>query len=161
METPHLHRKYFSTKRHRDNSMKKWSHQIGRLCGRGVREQCLRYWEDMMRFRTALDTWDSEVLLWAERSVSERCPKAGGFEVLWIQIWEMTKVCHTMGALQAAVGPRTAITRGNKTESSIQRLKVSKMTSLNCSSFCKSKCGRRNKAQNNKIHQGITTGRAR
>lgn len=103
-----------------------------------------------MGFRTALDTWDSEVLLWAERPVSECCPKAGGFKVPWIQIWEMTEVCHTTGSLQAAVGPRTAITRGNKTESSIQRPKLSKRTSLNCSSFCKSKRGIRNKAQNKK-----------
>jgi len=121
----------------------------------------LRHGEDGMGFRAALDTLNHEVLLWAERPVCECCPKAGGFKLPGMQIWEMTKVCNTMGSLEAAVGPRTAITRRNNTVSSIQRRPVSKRTSLKHSSFCQSKCGRRNKTQSIKIHQSRTMGKAR
>lgn len=158
METPYLHRKYFSKKRQRDTA---WENEAIRWEG-FVEEGWGSTPSLLGRYNGIQDcSWDMGQ--WGFTLGRKTCVwvLAGGLKVRWIHIWEMTKACHTTGSLQAAVGPRTAITRGNKTESSTQRPKVSKRTSLNCSSFCKNERGRRNKAQNNKIHQGRTMGRAR
>lgn len=145
METPHFHRKYFSKKSY---SMKKWSHQIRQiwlkkdrgawpwLLGRsGGIQECSRY-PGQWGFAT-------------QRCVPGCCPRQEAAKDLGyrsgtgprpVTPWDLYK--HRRGHNQ---GER----KWKLTPETISREK----TSLNCSSSWKSKCGRRNKAQNNKTHE--------
>lgn len=122
METLHLHRKYFTKKRHRV-SMKKWSHQIRQVLWERVREHGLCYWEDLFGFRTAHDTRVSEVFLWhrdlcLSAAQGRRLPST-----LDTDLGNDRGHFPHLGSLQAALGPQT---RWNKTESSIQNQKSAK-----------------------------------
>lgn len=91
---PHTSTGNISVRRGTEIKREKMKPRDGKALWKRDKGARLCSWEDTRGFRTALDRWDSEVLLWAERPVPQCCPKAGGFDVPRIQIWAIPTGCH-------------------------------------------------------------------